>query len=417
MINTDIAIIGAGIIGTTSALYLSQQGLQVSLIEQQDIASGASYGNAGALAFSEILPMASPRIMHKAFKWMLDPLGPLSLPPAYLPKISPWLLRFWLASREQNHQKNIQAQQQLMQLAHSETFTFFEQHQLQDQITSDGVLEIYDNAASFNLGQAGAKIRKQYGIETVEISPAVIPDYQPGLADNFKYAMYLPLWHNIKDPNLLTQKIAELAFAQGTKLIRRQAVKLYTESGQAIIQLNDARQVSAKKVIICAGARSHLLSKQTGDRIPLETERGYNTTLGINAFDLKRQITFVDHGFVVSPLSCGIRVGGSVELAGLKRQPNLQRAKSMLQKASRFLPGLDTSNGVEWMGFRPSTPDSLPVIGKSSKYDNFIYAFGHGHLGLTQAAATAKLVSQIATGTKPSINLHPYRPNRFGLII
>lgn len=415
MKEVDIAVIGAGIVGSTCALYLSQTKQNICIIERQDIASGASYGNAGALAFSEIQPLASPKIMRKAFKWFMDPLGPLSLPPAYLPKIMPWLLRFWLASRPSNYTKNIESQYALMQLAASEVLAMLDKYDLNQHLVSEGVLELYDNSESFNLGQQAAQVRAKYGIESQALSAKEIQDLQPGISDTFKYGMYLPYWRNIADPNKLTNDIANIAFKQGVQFIRRQVINIQSNAKGVLIQFNDASQLQARQVIICAGAWSHQLSKQMGDVIPLETERGYNTTLAPDAFNLKRQVTFVDHGFVVSPLSCGIRVGGSVELAGLHRPPNLQRAKYMLDKASQFLPGLNTENGKPWMGFRPNTPDSLPVIGRSSTNSSCIYAFGHGHLGLTQAAATAKLVSQLVQKQKTDIDLQAYSPKRFNL--
>lgn len=413
MVKTDVAIIGAGIVGSTCALYLAETGLDVTLIERQDIASGASYGNAGALAFAEILPLAAPGIIRKSLKWLLDPLGPLSLPPAYLPKIAPWLIRFWLASR--HYHDNIKAQYQLMQLAASEVLALLDKYDLNHHLVSEGVLELYDNAQTFTAGQAAAKLRAEYGIQSQELDAAAIAELQPGIANSFRHGMYLPFWRNIADPYKLTEAIAKLALQHKVSLIRRQACKLSHHNSYAYIQLNDASTVQARHVIVCAGAWSGQLSTQIGDYIPLDTERGYNTTLAADAFALNQQITFVDHGFVVSPLSCGVRVGGSVELAGLKREPNLLRAKAMLNKAKQFLPGLNTDHGKQWMGFRPSTPDSLPVIGVSSQCNNIIYAFGHGHLGLTQAAATAKLVQQLVRQEKTSIDIKAYSPDRFKL--
>ncbi|MBN9275726.1 MAG: FAD-binding oxidoreductase, partial [Mesorhizobium sp.] len=150
-----------------------------------------------------------------------------------------------------------------------------------------------------------------------------------------------------------------------------------------------------------------------GDRIPLETERGYNTTLPVGAFDLKRQITFAGHGFVVSPLVTGVRIGGAVELAGLKRPPNYARSKAMLEKAKLFLPGLKAEGGREWMGYRPSLPDSLPVIGRARQARNVVYAFGHGHLGLTQSAAAGRLVRDLICEKTSPIDLAPFSPQRF----
>ena len=169
----------------------------------------------------------------------------------------------------------------------------------------------------------------------------------------------------------------------------------------------------ARQIVIAAGAWSHLLAQQFGDRVPLETERGYNTTLPKTAFDVKRQLIFAGHGFVITPLDTGLRVGGAVELGGLQRPPNFARSKAMLEKAKRFLPGLDPAGGREWMGYRPSLPDSLPVIGRAQASPNVFYAFGHGHLGLTQSAATARLVRDLVSGTSPAIDLTPFSAQRF----
>jgi D-amino-acid dehydrogenase len=166
-------------------------------------------------------------------------------------------------------------------------------------------------------------------------------------------------------------------------------------------------------VVLAAGAHSHLLARGLGDRIPLETERGYNTTLPGTAFDLRTQVTFGGHGFVVTRLTSGIRVGGAVELGGLNLPPNHRRSDAMLRKAQAFLPGLRVEGGQRWMGFRPSLPDSLPAIGAARATPRITYAFGHGHLGLTQCAGTARLVADLVTGRQPAIDLKPFSPYRF----
>ena len=175
----------------------------------------------------------------------------------------------------------------------------------------------------------------------------------------------------------------------------------------------DGTSHRANKVVLAAGAFSHRIARSLGEAIPLETERGYNTTLPLGAFDLRLQITFGGHGFVISALSTGIRVGGAVEFGGLDRPPNYKRADAILTKAQRFLPGLKTTGGTQWMGFRPSLPDSLPAIGYARDTNRVIYAFGHGHLGLTQSTGTAILVADLLTGQPPAIDLTPFSPQRF----
>jgi D-amino-acid dehydrogenase len=166
-------------------------------------------------------------------------------------------------------------------------------------------------------------------------------------------------------------------------------------------------------VVLAAGAFSHRIAKTLGEKIPLETERGYNTTLPPNVFDLRMQVTFGGHGFVVAKLSTGIRVGGAVELGGLDLPANFKRSEAMLTKAKSFLPGLKTEGGSQWMGFRPSLPDSLPAIGRSKASGRILYAFGHGHLGLTQSAGTARLVADLLTDRENAIDLTPFSPHRF----
>lgn len=411
----EIAVIGGGIIGTSCALYLREAGLDVALIERTDIASGASRGNAGGLAFAEILPLASPRIIRKALRWMRDPLGPLSLPPAYLPQIAPWLLRLWRASWPDRYQANIQSQVSLITLAQSEMLAMMARTGLDRHLHTQGMLEVYEGADRFAVAQEVVRERARHGIESQPLQGAELAAFQPGLSPRFTHGIHIPDWRNIDDPLQLTQDVAEHAFALGARLIRG-AVSHLDPTGQGgRITLEDGSTIDARLVVIAAGAWSHHLTRQLGDTIPLETERGYNTTLPPDALDLHRQITFADHGFVISPLTCGIRVGGAVELAGLKRAPDYRRSQAMLDKAKAFLPELRTEGGQQWMGFRPSLPDSLPMIGPASRHPAFIYAFGHGHLGLTQSAATARLVCDLATGRVPAIDLHPYRATRFSL--
>jgi glycine/D-amino acid oxidase-like deaminating enzyme len=200
---------------------------------------------------------------------------------------------------------------------------------------------------------------------------------------------------------------------RGGELRRGEVLSVTPSDGGIHIRLKDNAPVDAAKAVIACGAWSAPLARGLGDHIPLETERGYNTTLPPGSFDLRRQLTFGGHGFVITPLSSGIRVGGAVEFGGLAAPPNFARSEAMLHKAAQFLPGLKTDGGIQWMGCRPSLPDSLPVIGPSKATPNVIYAFGHGHLGLTQSAATGRLVADLVAQRWPSIDLAAFSPRRF----
>jgi D-amino-acid dehydrogenase len=414
-LSTDVLVIGAGIIGVAIAMRLQREGREVLLIDRKGVAGEASGGNAGALAFSDVLPLASPGILRKAPRWLLDPLGPLAIRPGYLPRIVPWLVRFWRASQPDRVRASIAAQAALMDLSAAETPLLLAAANAGDMIRSDGVLHLYENEAELEAALPGWQARSDHGIAFTHLQgPAAIAELQPGLSPVLVAATFVPAWKTVSDPLRVTEALAEQLVRQGGRLRRADAVALAPGTDGVSVPLREGPPVRARSVVVAAGAWSHALTRTLGEEIPLETERGYNTTLPVGAFDLRRQLTFGGHGFVVTPLECGVRVGGAVEFAGLDAPPNFARAKTLLAKAKRFMPGLRTEGGSEWMGFRPSLPDSLPAIGKAAADERVIYAFGHGHLGLTQAAATARIVADLIAGRAPALDLAPFRPQRFG---
>ncbi len=410
----DVLVIGAGTVGLAIALRLQQEGRQVMVIDRTGVAAEASRGNAGALAFTDILPLASPGILRKAPRWLLDPLGPLAIAPAYLPRIAPWLFHFWRASQPARVRASAAAQAALMDLSIVETDAMLAAAGATDMLRSDGVLHLYESEAELAASEPGWQARAEHGITFSHLhGTAAIAELQPGLSPALVAATFLPAWKTVTDPLLLTLTLGRRFTELGGRVRHAEALALEPSSDGVSVPLADSRRLSAQRVVVAAGAWSHRLARTLGDHIPLETERGYNTTLPVGAFDLKRQLTFGGHGFVVTPLACGVRVGGAVELAGLDAPPNFKRSEVLLAKAKRFMPGLATEGGTQWMGFRPSLPDTLPAIGTAARDPRVIYAFGHGHLGLTQAAATARLVADIVFSRPSALDLAPFRPQRF----
>ncbi|MCW4116095.1 FAD-binding oxidoreductase [Aurantimonas sp. MSK8Z-1] len=409
----DIVVVGAGIIGITAAFRLQQAGRRVLLIDERGVAEATSAGNAGALAFSDVMPLASPGIIRKAPKWLLDPLGPLTIRPGYALKIAPWLWHFYQASLPSRFWHSMLAQVTLMRLARTEMDDLASAAGVAGMIRSDGVLELYESEAEWKRSLPGWQARQSEGIGFRHIKGEEIGALQPGLSPRFTHATFVPGWQTVSDPRDFAKALFA-AFEQLGGAFRQAKVDAIkpAESGADLV-LDGGGRLRAEHVVLAGGAWSRPLAAGLGDAIPLETERGYNTTLPPGAFDLKRQLTFGGHGFVVTPLTSGIRVGGAVELGGLELKPNFRRSEAMLRKASSFLPGLKTEGGRQWMGFRPSLPDSLPVIGRATASPSVIYAFGHGHLGLTQSAATARLVVDLILGREPTISLKPFRPGRF----
>ncbi|GAB0117394.1 NAD(P)/FAD-dependent oxidoreductase [Acidisoma sp. 7E03] len=410
----DVVVIGAGIVGLAIARSLSAAGRRVAVVERGGVAAATSSGNAGALAFSDVLPLASSGKIRHVPRWLMDPLGPLSLPPAYALKIAPWLLRFWRAGWRDRLAASLAAQMGLMRLAETEMDRLITAAGLGPMVHHDGSLEVYESERAFRESQAGWQAREAAGIAFEHVSGARMAELQPGLSPRFLCGTFVPGWRTVSDPYLFALALARHLRAAGVTFHAGEAVALLPSEDGVMLRLRDGRHLTAGQAVVAAGAWSRRLTDGLGDRIPLETERGYNTTLPPGAFDLRRQIIFGGHGFVVTPLSTGLRVGGAVELGGLQLPPNYKRSEAMLRKAQDFLPGLKSEGGRQWMGFRPSLPDSLPVIGVSRASPRIVYAFGHGHLGLTQSAATGRLVADLMTGQPPALSLAPFSPARFG---
>jgi D-amino-acid dehydrogenase len=351
--------------------------------------------------------------MARAPRWLFDPLGPLSVPLGHAPRVAPWLWRFWRASRPDRFRAGIAAQAALMDLSRAETPPLYAAAGAEGMIRTDGALHLYADERELTAALPDWEARRAHGIAFEPVEGPALAALQPGLAASISRAVFVPGWQTVADPFAVARAIAEAATARGAQLRLAEAVRLAADGEGVTVGLADGSSLRGGAAVVAAGAWSHRLATLLGDKVPLETERGYNTTLPCGAFDLRRQIVLDAHGFVITPLASGIRVGGAVELGGLARPPDFRRADAMVAKAAAALPGLRTGGGTRWMGFRPSLPDSLPVIGRAPRAPRVVYAFGHGHLGLTQAAGTARLVDDLLLGRTPAIPLAPYRLDRF----
>lgn len=409
----QVIVVGGGIIGIAVAAYLAEASRDVLVLDRSGICEETSSGNAAALAFSDVLPLAHRNMLSQVPRWLADPLGPLSIPPTYLPWLLPWLWRFMRAGRPANFEAAVTAQASMMALAEREWFALLGRSGTRHMLREDGCLELYESEAEFEASKEGWALRRRFHIPFRHLKEEEVADYQPGLSAVFRCATFVPGWKTVADPQRLGQAVWAHAERHGARFMPATVLSARAEEGRIAVQLASGVELACENLVIAAGAWSRPLAAGFGDRVPLETERGYNTTLPANAFEVRRQLIFPRHGFVITPLETGLRVGGAVEFAGLKRPPNFARSRAMLEKASRFLPGLKTEGGRQWMGFRPSLPDSLPVIGRARGEPRVFYAFGHGHLGLTQAAATGRLIRDIVLEQSPPIDLRPFRAGRF----
>jgi D-amino-acid dehydrogenase len=406
-------VIGAGIIGTAIAHDLQRRGQDVVLVDRAAPGRGASFGNLASIAVTEFLPASRPAIWRQIPGWMLDPEGPVRVRPAYMPRLLPWFLRFVAASRPSSLRAIEAAGAALNARALGDTLALLADTGLQDQISDQGCLSLYADEAEFKADRAHLELLERFGLPHEVIGRQAIQALEPELSDRIGMAVLFPQNRTVKDPYRLVLALADRFTAQGGR-IETGEVTGFTR-GEAIreVVLRDGRRLAADRVVIAAGAFSARLSAMLGEKIPLETERGYHTQIMAPGIRMAHSIIWPARAFMVSPTAGGIRVGGTVEMAGLDAAPDWRRARVTVRRAKEALPNLVCADFTEWMGHRPALPDTVPVLSASARTRGVFYATGHGHLGLTLAATTARLMGDLITGAKPPIDLHPYRVNRF----
>ncbi|MCV9940770.1 FAD-binding oxidoreductase [Boseaceae bacterium BT-24-1] len=408
-----IAIIGAGIVGTATAHALLDEGHEVLLVDKEGPAFGPSRGNAGIIAHTDVLPIASPNMLRKVPGFLLDPLGPLTIRLGYLPQLLPWLARFLLAARPAAYERSIAGIIAIQQLALPAWLARAEKAGLGGHIHRRGALYAYGDAKDGPHLEELARRQRAAGIAVDMLQPQELRQMEPALKNRFAGAAFHPDAAHISDPLALTMALFEAALARGATFEKAEVDNISVGERPALIGPNGWQRV-VDRVVVAAGAWSKPLAAAMGDNIPLDTERGYNVSFpGVTGLT-SRPVGFKDHGFVMTPLESGLRIGGAVEFGGLHAVPNHARTKALYDKAATLVDGLPAfDRGRLWMGFRPSLPDSLPVIGKASRNPNVVYAFGHGHYGMTQSTATADLVAALIAGRQPAIDLSHFSPQRF----
>ena len=413
MTQPNVTILGAGIIGLATAAVLVSRGCPVTIIDKDGPAAGASQGNAGGIAWTDVAPLASPGVWKDALGWLLDPLGPLTVRPAYALKILPWMLRFLAASSPARVKASTQAIAALNASAlpaWERVWTLTGTH---NQVRHSGCLEVFDNTAKFERNKSGWDEQRDHGIEVHTLTGDELREREPELSASVVGGVFVPGWAQMDDPKKLCLSIAGWLENQGVVFERQTVEQVSVEGSGACLTFADDSKRSCEKLIIACGAWSKPFAGQLGDSVPLDTERGYNITIPDSGISLRHFVMLPGHGFAVSPLETGLRIGGAVEFGGLDLEPNWKRVDAMISRARTIFPNLDAHSGKRWMGFRPSLPDSLPVIGRSSASPAVLYGFGHAHHGLTQAAATAEALTALIFNEKPQLDLSPFSADRF----
>lgn len=407
-------VIGAGAIGTACALQLAREGISTQLIDWRDPGEGCSSGNAGSVSSQSIVPMSLPGMITKVPGWLLDPLGPLFVRWQYFPKSLPWLIRWVIASRMKAVHRSSAALTALLGNAFEEYADLLGPKDFDRLVRRNGQLLVWESPTQSRSEKIGHALREKYGVAMRWLTPGEISDLEPELSPIFTRGLLLERHGQLVDPLLVVQTLANKFREQGGTFVKGLIVDVVPQDfGGARIKVEGGKTYTADHVIIAAGAWSGEIARKLGVSVPLETERGYHVMLPAAQGLCSRPILNADRSFIASPINGGLRIAGTVEIAGLDAEPRYERAEALVTLAKKMFRSIDESNPNYWMGCRPSLPDSVPVIDQSDQLKSIYFAFGHGHLGMTSAPMTASLISDLVVGRKPRIELEPYRITRF----
>jgi D-amino-acid dehydrogenase len=407
-------VIGAGVAGLSTALYLQRAGVAVTVIDPLPPAGGASFGNAGLLSPDTAVPIALPGMLRKVPGWLLNPLGPLSVTPGYFPRALPWLLR-WI---EAGRLDRVIAISDAMRALHRESLACWQEllgpAPYSELIRPLGQVQVWEGDGETANSGVERQVRERHGIRSEALAADDLRQMFPGISREVTRGLLVPGNGHTVSPQRSVGTLGELFRQAGGSLINERAMKLIPREGGGWMVMTNLANRSSEHVVVAMGAWSRQLLDPLGIKVALETERGYHAMLFDPEVMPALPISNKTRAFGVTPMEDGLRVAGTVEIAGLQAPPNEERAKVLVQHAKRMFPALRAEKVRYWMGFRPSTPDSLPVLGPSAGRPGLHFVFGHGHFGMTGGPPSGRLVARLITGQAPGLDPAPYAAQRFG---
>lgn len=406
-----IAVIGAGIVGVSCGLFLLDDGHEVTLVDPSEPGTGTSFGNAGIVSASSVLPIATPNIIKRLPAMLMDSTSPLMLRWSYVPAMLPWLTRFLLASRPDRVERHARSIRGLVSQAGKAHDVLIQRCGAGDLIKNEGWLKLAKSAETFQRAtEREREYLSRYDVPFEILEGDEIRAFQPAIAKDVTHGLHLTANRRVANSLDYTQRLFANFLERGGRHLKQQVIGLELWDGTKLLT-SEGRQ-SFDRIVIAAGAFSKKLAAEAGHRVPLDTERGYHAMLPHLDNPLSCAIQSLEHGFVVAPMRDGTRVTTSVELAGLKAKPDWRRVRQHAALVTEYLPEANTEIVSEWMGYRPSLPDSQPVIGPSKQHPNVLFAFGHQHIGLTLGPLTGRIIADLVAGRDPGIDLTPYDPDR-----
>ena len=413
MKNKNLAIIGAGIQGICNALFLQKKGYVVNLFDKEEPGCSASYGNAGHFSPYASLQLNRYDVLSDVPSMLTNSRGPLALKWNYIPKMIPWLSKFVLNCSQKKMMYTAKYMHQILDLSLSAYDELFDEINLEGLVENNGIMYVWENKG-IKSRELEIKIRNELGIKQKILNKKEVHDLEPNIKPFYSGGVFYEYARHAKNPKKITQKLFKKFLDNGGKFKKIYIKDINFENKKPVL-ITDNSKFKFDKLVIACGAFSKKLTDKLKEKIPLDTERGYHIHFKNYSHLVSRPVVWADRGFGVTPMEQGLRVVGTVELGGLENPLSKSRIKNLILNAKDMLNGIpdNEEHDDEWLGFRPTLPDFLPVIGQSKNYENVFYSFGHHHLGWTLGAISGKIVSKMIVGEKTNLELSPYSSSRF----
>ncbi|MEP0940609.1 MAG: FAD-dependent oxidoreductase [Rhizobiaceae bacterium] len=408
-----VAIIGAGIVGVSTAIWLQRAGHSVTLIDSRGVAGGTSYGNAGVLASASIVPVSVPGLLKKAPGMLFNKDGPLFLRWSYLPKLLPFLIKFLGHGNVKDVNRIADGLALMLRDSADQHVAVAKGTGAEKYVTVGDYVFGYADRSAYEGDVFGWDLRRAREYEFEEMDAQRIAEYDPAMAGRFGFAVRCPEHGHISDPGEYVKALASHVEKQGGKFLMAEATDLQKDGDQITGVITDQGVIEADDVVLATGVWSGPLAEKLGIAVPLEAERGYHIEFVNPSIKPKSPVMVASGKYVMTPMAGRLRCAGIVEFGGLTEERSRAPFELLKRQTMKMLPELTYDSIDEWMGFRPSTTDSLPLIGASERYSNVWTGFGHQHIGLSAGPKTGRWLAQMIDGQKPNIDLTAFSPLRF----
>jgi len=408
-----VTVIGAGVVGLACATQLQMRGHAVTLVDPRPPGEYCSFGNAGCFSRASCVPLGLPGLWRHVPGWLLDPSGPLTIRWRHGLSLAPWLWRFQRASSASRVNRIADALHALLTVTLDKWRPLAAHAGVPELIVQDGYAFAYESATAFAADALGRQIRAAHGVRIDVLQGPDIVAFDAALSPRLTHLVVLPEQGHCPNPLRLSRALATRLRAGGARFVEAPAAGFHVVAGRVTAVRTPGVSIATDAVVVAAGVHSAALAAQLGNGVPLESERGYHVMLEAPDVMPRVPIASGEGKYFATPMEEGLRIAGTVELASVDAPPDDGRADALLANAQRLFPALRARRYTRWMGHRPSLPDSLPVIGRSRNASNAVFAFGHGHVGLTAAAPTGEIVADLVAGREPFMAIAPFAADRF----